>query len=180
MVSNEGCVSTDNKRKTNEIGVRLDGRSKRKKKDHQMILRSSIEKEQQSSQSASTKDDGDKNTIEREKRREENERRRIRIATYNIHNGRQGNLESALRALQFMNVDLSILQETKISDYKYTRGSFGYEVLVSKADTVFQGSIELAYRTSRFWTVESIRIEEANAISFLLVTGKRQYTCLGA
>jgi hypothetical protein len=156
MVSNEGCVSTDNKRKTNEIGVRLDSGSKRKKKDQEMILRSLIEKEQQSSQSASTKDDGDKNTIKREKRREENERRRIRISTHNIHNGRQGNLESATRALQFMNVDLDILQETKISDEKYTRASCGYSVLTSKADTVFQGGIALAYSASYFWTVESI------------------------
>jgi hypothetical protein len=83
-----------------------------------MILRLSIKKEQHISQSALAKDNGDKNMIEREKRREENERRRIRISTYNIRNGRQGNLESALRALQFMNVDLGILQETKISDEK--------------------------------------------------------------
>jgi hypothetical protein len=79
-----------------------------------MILRLSIKKEQQSSQSASTKDDGDKNTIEREKRCEENERRLIRIATYNIRNGRQGNLESALRALQFMNVDLAIYKRQRL------------------------------------------------------------------
>jgi exonuclease III len=114
------------------------------------------------------------------KRREENEQLRIHISTYNIRNGRQGNLKSALRALQFMNVDLDILQETKISDEKYTRASFGYEVLASKADTVFQGGISLAYRASCFCTVKSIRIEGANVISFLLITGKRQYTCLGA
>jgi exonuclease III len=72
----------------------------------------------------------------------------MRIATYNIRNGQQGNLESALRALQFMYVDLAILQETKISDEKYTKAYFGYEVLASKADTVFQGGIALAYRTS--------------------------------
>jgi exonuclease III len=63
------------------------------------------------------------------------------MATYNIHNGQQGNLEITLRSLQFMNVDLAILQETKISDEKYTRASFGHEVLASKADTVFQGGI---------------------------------------
>jgi hypothetical protein len=40
-----------------------------------------------------------------------------------------------------MNVDLAILQETKISDETYTRASFGHEVLASKADTVFQGGI---------------------------------------
>jgi hypothetical protein len=67
MISNEGCVITYTKRKTNEIDVRLDGRSKWKKKDQEMILRSLIEKEQQSSQSASTEVDGDKNKIEREK-----------------------------------------------------------------------------------------------------------------
>jgi hypothetical protein len=62
-----------------------------------------------------------------------------------------------MRAVQFMNVDLAILQEINISDEKYTSASFGYEVLASKADTVFQGGISLAYRTSRFWTVDSIQ-----------------------
>jgi hypothetical protein len=48
-----------------------------------------------------------------------------------------------------MNVDLAILQETKISDERYTRASFGYEVLASKSPIVLQGGISLAYRTSR-------------------------------
>jgi hypothetical protein len=79
-----------------------------------------------------------------------------------------------------MNVDLVILQETKISDEKYTRVSFGQDALASKAGTVLQGGISLAYGASRFWIVKSIRIEGANAISFLMITAKRQYTCLGA
>jgi exonuclease III len=52
-----------------------------------------------------------------------------------------------------MNVDLVIVQETKISDEKYTRASFGQDGLASNADTVFQGGIALSYGASHFWIV---------------------------
>ena len=38
-----------------------------------------------------------------------------RFGTYNIHNGRNGGLESALRGLSWDNMDLGIFQETKLT-----------------------------------------------------------------
>ena len=46
----------------------------------------------------------------------------IILGTYNIRNGRDGGLEAALRGMSQANMDLSILQETKLTDGIYTRG----------------------------------------------------------
>ena len=40
----------------------------------------------------------------------------IRVSTYNIRNGRKGGLEAALRGMSQANMDLGILQETKLTD----------------------------------------------------------------
>ena len=40
----------------------------------------------------------------------------IRLATYNIRNGRNGGLEAALRAMAQANVDLGVFQETKLTE----------------------------------------------------------------
>ena len=50
----------------------------------------------------------------------------IIFGTYNISNGRNGGLEAALRGMSQANMDLGILQETKITNGVYTRGSAGY------------------------------------------------------
>ena len=49
----------------------------------------------------------------------------IRFVTYNISNGRRGGFELALRGMSQANMDLGILQETKITDGVYTRRSAG-------------------------------------------------------
>ena len=59
--------------------------------------------------------------------------KKIKIATYNIRSGRAGNLESALRALEQMEVDLAILTETKLTDDRHTKFNFGYRVVATKA-----------------------------------------------
>ena len=51
----------------------------------------------------------------------------IRFGTYNNCNGRTGGFESALRGISQANMDLGILQETKITNGVYTRGSAGYK-----------------------------------------------------
>ena len=40
----------------------------------------------------------------------------IRFGTYNIWNGRNGGLESALRGMGQTNVDVGVFQETKLTD----------------------------------------------------------------
>ena len=52
----------------------------------------------------------------------------IRFSTYNIRNSRKVGLDTALRGMSQDNMDLGILQETKLTDGIYTRGSI-YQLL---------------------------------------------------
>ena len=56
----------------------------------------------------------------------------IRFGTYNIRNGRNGGLESALRGMSQPNMDMGIFQETKCTDGIYTRESAGYRVVATQ------------------------------------------------
>jgi hypothetical protein len=78
----------------------------------------------------------------------------IWIVMYIIRSGRQGGLESTVGALKWMNVDIAVLQETKINNESYTRESFGYNIQATKANSKFQGGIALVYQPSDFWTIE--------------------------
>ena len=57
----------------------------------------------------------------------------IRFGTYNIRNGRKGGLEAALRGMSQANMDLGILQETKLTYGVYTCRSAGYNVIATDA-----------------------------------------------
>ena len=57
----------------------------------------------------------------------------IRFGTYNIRNGRNVGLEVAPRGMSQANMDLVILQETKLTDGIYTHGSAGYSVVAMDA-----------------------------------------------
>ena len=43
----------------------------------------------------------------------------IKFGTYNIRNGSNGGLEAALRGMEQSNMDLGVMQETKITDGVY-------------------------------------------------------------
>ena len=57
----------------------------------------------------------------------------IKFGTYNIRNGRNGGLKSALRGMAQANIDLGVFQETKCTDGIYTRESAGYRVVATDA-----------------------------------------------
>ena len=69
----------------------------------------------------------------------------IRFGTYNIHNGCNGSLESALRGMSQANIGLGIFQETKVTDGIYTRGSAGYSVVATDAPSRHCGGVEVFY-----------------------------------
>ena len=80
----------------------------------------------------------------------------IRFGTYNIRNGRKGGLESALRGVSQANMDLGILQETKIANGVYTRGSAGYKVIAADAPSRHRGGVALFYRLTPRFVVEAV------------------------
>ena len=104
----------------------------------------------------------------------------IVIGTWNIQNGRNTRLETALRALSVVGVDICFLQETKLTDGIYTRFSSDYHVLATNAVSRAQGGIALVYRDSPYWQVESAIFHGPNVISAEIVTGNKRYSIVGA
>ena len=70
---------------------------------------------------------------------------RLYIGTYNIRKCRKGGLEAALRGMSQDNMDLGILQETKLTDGIYTRGSAGYRVITTDVPSQQRGGVALFY-----------------------------------
>ena len=97
----------------------------------------------------------------------------IAVASYNIRSGRSGGLESALRAMEAMGVDLGVLLETKLTGGIYTRFSSGYSVVASDAASAHQGGITLFWRPNKSYEVEDWRVRGPNVLSFVIVTGGR-------
>ena len=90
----------------------------------------------------------------------------IRFGTYNIRNGRNGGLESALRGMSQANMDLGIFQETKCTDGIYTCESAGYCVFATDAPSQHRGGVTLFYRPSPLFEVEAVREYGPNVLIF--------------
>ena len=95
----------------------------------------------------------------------------IKFGTYNIRNGRNGGLEAALRGVSQANMDLGILQETKLTDGIYTRGSAGYSVVATDAPSRHRGGVAIFYRSEPHFLVEAVEKFGPNVIGFQLATG---------
>ena len=105
--------------------------------------------------------------------------RSIAVASYNIRNGRNGGMESALRAMEALGIDLGILMETKVTGGIYTQFSSGYNVVASEAASAHQGGIALFWRPDKSYEIEDWRVRGPNVISFVIVTGSARYYAVG-
>ena len=99
----------------------------------------------------------------------------IRFGTYNIRNGPNSGLEAELRGMSQTNMGLCILQETKLTDGIYTRGSAGYSVVATDALSRHRGGVAIFYRSGPNFAVEAARKFGPNVIVFQLVTGTRRW-----
>ena len=104
---------------------------------------------------------------------------RIILGTYNIRNGRNGGLESALRGMSQANMDLGIFQETKCTDGIYTRKSAGYCVVATDAPSRHRCGVVLFYRPSPIFEVEAVWEYGPDVISFEVATGARRWYIIG-
>ena len=103
----------------------------------------------------------------------------IKFGTYNIRNGRNGVFEAALRGMEQANMDLGVMQETKISDGVYTRASAGYRVVATDAPSRHRGGIALFYKEGADFAVEKVRPYGPNVISFEVVNDRRRWYIIG-
>ena len=90
----------------------------------------------------------------------------IRFGTYNIRNGRNGGLESALRGMYQANMDLGIFQEKMVTDNIYTRGSSGYSVVVTDAPSQHHGGVAVFHRLAPHFEVEDVQKFGPNVVGF--------------
>ena len=86
----------------------------------------------------------------------------------------------ALRGMSQANMDLGILQETKITDGIYTRGSDGYSVIATDAPSRHRGGVTLFYRSELHFVVEAVEKFGPNVLGFQLATGVRRWYIVGA
>ena len=103
----------------------------------------------------------------------------IIFGTYNIRNIRNGGLEAALQGMSQANTDLGILQETKLTDGIYTRGSAGYSVVATDAPSQHCGGVAIFHWPAPHFTVEAVQKFGPNVIGFHLATGVRQWYIVG-
>ena len=103
----------------------------------------------------------------------------IGFGTYNIRNGRNRGLESALRGMSQANMDLGIFQWKKCTDVINTRESAGYRVVATDAPSRHRGGVALFYRPSPLFAVEAVRQYGLNVMSFKLATGARRWYIIG-
>ena len=103
----------------------------------------------------------------------------IKFGTYNIRNGRNGGLESALQRMAQANIELGVFQETKCTDGFYARASAGYRVIATDAPSRHRGRVALFYRAEANFAVEEVREYGPNVLSFKVVTGRRRWYIIG-
>ena len=65
----------------------------------------------------------------------------IRFGPYNILNGRDGGLNSALRGMSQANMDIVVFQETKVMGGIYTRELVGYRIVVTAVLIPHRGGV---------------------------------------
>ena len=103
----------------------------------------------------------------------------IKFGTYNIRNGQNRGLEAALRGMEQANLDMGILQETKITDGVYNRVSAGYRVVATDAPSRHRDGIAMFYREGAGFAVEEVRQYGPNVLSVEVVSGRRQWFIVG-
>ena len=86
----------------------------------------------------------------------------------------------ALRGMSQANMDLGILQETKITDGIYTYGSAGYSVIAMDAPSRYHGGVSLFYRSKPHFVVEAVEKFGPNVLGFQVATGERRWYIVGA
>ena len=92
----------------------------------------------------------------------------IWFGSYSIKNGLNVGLQSEIRGVSQDNLDLGVLQETKITDGIFTRGLEGYNVGATYVPSQHHGKVAVFYRASPQLEIEVIQKFGPNVVSFKL------------
>ena len=95
----------------------------------------------------------------------------ICLVGYNICNGRNGGLESALNAMVQANMDLRVLFKTNITGGGKMCRSSGYSVVASEVPIKHQGGKSILFKNSLHWKIKVHQAFGPNVLRFQIVTG---------
>jgi hypothetical protein len=101
------------------------------------------------------------------------------IALYNIQNGCNVGLNSALQAMKLMGVDCGVFLETKLTKGVYTHWSSSNNIHSTHAPSKWQGGISLFWRASETYEIEEVEMRGLNVLSFQLVLGATRWYIVG-
>ena len=76
-------------------------------------------------------------------------------------------------------MDLGILQETKLTDRIYTRGSAGYSVVATDPLSLHRRGVSIFHWPAPHFAVEVVKKFGSNIIGFQLATGERRWYIFG-
>ena len=88
----------------------------------------------------------------------------LKVSTLNIQHAGNSRLETTTRCLKQMNIDVSILTETKLPQHK-TFTSSGYNITHTSAKSNSIGGVALCVRESSWFHVEGTKVHGHNVIS---------------
>ena len=103
----------------------------------------------------------------------------IRFGVYNIRNGRNEVLDSALQGMLQAYVNLGVFQETKATTRIYTQEYRGYRVVASEAPSAHSSRIAVSYRATEHFFVKAFQIHGENVASFQMELGGQRWYIVG-
>ena len=103
----------------------------------------------------------------------------VSVASWNICSVRNVGLEVALRVMASMNIDLRILQETKLTRNIYMWSSAGYCAVAMEAASASQRGVALFWRQSNLFEVVEVVKYGPNFITMQVVPEADQFHIVG-
>jgi exonuclease III len=110
----------------------------------------------------------------------------IKLATYNIRDGRNSRIQLLARNLTCQNIDICIATEIKIpqgpngSQGVHSRHDQGYDIFCTYTTTKNQGGVALFSKAdSKHWHIEAAQRHGPNVLSCLLVSGSKSTPLIG-
>jgi hypothetical protein len=111
----------------------------------------------------------------------------VRLATYNIRDGRNSRIQLLTRNLTVQKIDICIATEMRIPAAAdggpgiHTRNDQGYDVFCTYTTKTNQGGIALISRANaENWHIEATQRHGPNVLSCLLVSGNKSTPLIGA
>ena len=103
----------------------------------------------------------------------------LKISTLNIQHAGNAKLEAATRCLEQMNMDISVLTETKLPIHNTFKSS-GFDITHTGSRSNSIGGVALCVRPSSWFHVEGTKLHGHNVISTQLVSGRKRWLLIGA